>query len=169
MEPEAAARRLEATAKAIEALARGVDGEQARWKPAPEKWSILEVVNHLHDEEREDFRQRLDYTLHRPGERWPKIDPEGWVAARGYAERDLDESLDRFLAERRQSVEWLRGLESPDLDAVYEHPRGRVSAGDLLAAWLAHDLLHVRQLARLRYQHLAAAAHPYRLEYAGEW
>ena len=37
----------------IRALAEGVSDEQARWKPDAESWSILEVVNHLYDEERE--------------------------------------------------------------------------------------------------------------------
>lgn len=169
MDVQAIARRLEATAPAIGALAR-VGDEQARWKPSPGKWSILEVVNHLYDEEREDFRQRLDYTLRHPGEPWPPIDPPGWVAARRYAERDLAESLERFLAERRKSVAWLRGLGAPDLAAGYDHPAaGRITAGDLLAAWAAHDLLHVRQLARLHYQYLEATSRPYAVGYAGGW
>ena len=164
------ASRLEAGAGAIEALVRGVDDAQARWKPAPEKWSIVEVVNHLYDEEREDFRQRLDFTLHRPGEPWPPVDPEGWVAARRYAERELRPSLDAFLEERRRSVEWLRGLESPDWTLAWEHPRaGRLTAGDLLASWIAHDLLHVRQLARLHYQYVESISRPHSVEYAGGW
>lgn len=52
----------------IRALADGVAAAQARWRPDAESWSILEVVNHLADEEREDFRTRLDFILHRPGE-----------------------------------------------------------------------------------------------------
>ena len=59
----------------VGALVQGVSDQQARWKPDPDSWSILEVLNHLLDEEREDFRVRLDYTLHRPGEPWPPIDP----------------------------------------------------------------------------------------------
>ncbi len=69
-------------AERIRMLVDGVDDEQARWKPDAESWSILEVVNHLYDEEREDFRVRLDSMLHRPGENAPPIDPQGWVTAR---------------------------------------------------------------------------------------
>jgi len=86
-------------AQSIRALAGGVLEEQARFKPDPDSWSILEVVNHLLDEEKEDFRVRLDYTLHRPDEEWPPIDPQGWVTAREYNERDLGESL-RFPGRR---------------------------------------------------------------------
>ena len=170
MDVESCALRLEAGAASIAALVRGAEQAQARWKPSPEKWSILEVVNHLYDEEREDFRQRIDFTLHRPGAPWPPIDPEGWVASRRYAERELGPSLEAFLDERRGSVEWLRGLRSPDWSLACDHPRGfRLSAGDLLASWVAHDLLHVRQLARLHYQYVEAVSRPYSVEYAGGW
>ena len=37
-------------------LYQSVSNEQARWKPGKDRWSILEVINHLFDEEREDFR-----------------------------------------------------------------------------------------------------------------
>ena len=78
------------------------------------KWSTLEVVCHLYDEEREDFRQRLDIILHRPEAKWPPIDPVGWVSARKYNERDLAQSLAEFLArgarERAQGSRQARAL-----------------------------------------------------------
>ena len=156
-------------ASVIEHLARGVSDEQARWKPSPEKWSLLEVVNHLCDEERDDFRFRLDATLHRPGEPWPPIDPQGWARERRYNERELGESLKRFLAERSKSVEWLKRLTEPRFDNKYDHPQGRIRAGDLLASWVAHDFLHVRQMARLHWEYLNTTSAPYKTIYAGEW
>ena len=46
---------------------------------------------------------------------------------------------------------------------------GRLSAGDMLTSWAAHDLLHLRQLVELRFAYLARQARPYSLDYAGEW
>lgn len=161
--------RLSGSAGAFESLARAAAGEQARWKPAPEKWSVLEVVNHLYDEERDDFRFRLDSLLHRPEEAWPPIDPQGWAVERKYNEREPGESLERFLEERRKSVEWLKGLKEPRLENRYDHPQGVISAGDLLASWVAHDFLHVRQLARLHWEYLNFTCAPYKTEYAGPW
>jgi hypothetical protein len=161
--------RMRANAGAIAALARGISDAQARWKPAAEAWSLLEVVNHLYDEEREDFRTRLDYVLHRPGEPPPPIDPEGWVTARAYNARDPRESLDAFLRERDASLEWLLSLQGPNWDAEYRAAWGVLRAGDFLSAWLAHDHLHLRQLNELHYAYLAQEAAPYSVEYAGEW
>jgi hypothetical protein len=161
--------RMRANADAIAALASALSDAQARWKPSPEAWSLLEVVNHLYDEEREDFRIRIDYVLHRPGEQPPQIDPQSWVTARGYNQRDPRASLDAFLRERAASLQWLRGLAEPNWDAEYRAPWGVLRAGDLLAAWNAHDHLHIRQLNELHYAYLAQQAAPYSVGYAGEW
>lgn len=157
-------------AERITALVLGVSAEQARWKPTPDDWSILEVINHLYDEEREDFRVRLNLILHAPEQPWPPIDPRGWVTARRYNERDLAESLAGFRAERRQSLAWLHSLAAPDWNAGVPAPwGGTLSAGAMMAAWAAHDLLHLRQLVELQWAHTRRLVAPYSPEYAGEW
>ena len=158
------------TTDSIASLTRDVGPIQARWKPQPDEWSILEVVNHLYDEERDDFRMRLDLTLHHPSTSWPPIDPQGWVVERDYNSRDLQKSLDNFLNERRQSVAWLQSLGAPDWESAHVHPRfGRFTAGQLMSSWLAHDLLHIRQLTQLHWQYLSTVLTTYSTAYAGEW
>jgi hypothetical protein len=50
---------------------------------------------------------------------------------------------------------------------THQHPGlGALRAGDLLAAWCAHDLLHLRQLANVRLALLEQDAAPYSLRYA---
>jgi hypothetical protein len=156
-------------AGAIQALGQGVSDEQARWKPGPDDWSILEVINHLYDEEIEDFRAHLDLILHRPDQPWPGIDPQGWVTARRYNERDLASSLQNLARARQESLAWLQGLAAPDWQAVYRTPFAQMAAGDMLAAWAAHDLLHLRQLVELHWAYTNHLVQPYSLQYAGDW
>ena len=162
-------RELEGGARIIQGLAAGVPASDARVRPAPDAWSIVEVVAHLLDEEREDFRARLDHVLHRPHETWPRIDPAAWVTERGYNERDLAETLGAFLAERERSLAWLAGLAAPDWSRVYEASWGPITAGDLAASWAAHDLLHIRQLVELRRARLLTLTAPHSTTYAGDW
>jgi hypothetical protein len=150
-------------------LASGLTPAEARHKPGPTAWSILEVICHLYDEEREDFRQRLDFILHRPDQPLPPIDPQGWVTARQYNERDLAEMLDQFAAERQRSLDWLKTLSGANWDAVYTNEFGTIRAGDMLSAWVAHDNLHLRQLVELRRERVVAITAPYETIYAGEW
>ena len=162
--------RLRANAAAISALLSGVSAEQARWKPEPKKWSILEVVTHLADEEVEDFRIRVDGTLHQPELAWSPIDPEGWALERRYNEGRLSDVLDRFLASRSKSVAWLADLETPDWSSTHEHPRfGPIQAGDLLTSWVAHDHIHIRQINRLQREFLVTSVSAYSPQYAGRW
>jgi hypothetical protein len=160
---------MRSNAHVIRALVEDCSDHQSRWKPEPTAWSVLEVVNHLLDEEREDFRARIDLVLHRPGEGWFRIDPEGWVVERGYNQRELDASLNAFMAAREASLEWLRGLTSPDWERGYDAPFGPIRAGDFLAAWAAHDLLHTRQLVELKWAYQETWLAPYDVRYAGVW
>lgn len=153
----------------IRALVAGVTAEEARYRPAPESWSILEVICHLYDEEREDFRQRLDIMLHRPTEALPDIDPQGWVTSRQYNERDLGEMLEKFAEERARSLVWLKGLTEPNWETEYSNQYGSMKAGEMFAAWVAHDNLHIRQLVELRRARLVNLTAPYDVGYAGEW
>lgn len=161
---------LRRNARVVAALVSAVGDEQARWRPHPDKWSILEVVSHLADEEVEDFRARVDAALNRPNDQWKPIDPEGWVAARRYNEGNLVEQTERFLTSRAETVSWLEGLHVPDWDVAYDHPRfGPIRAGDLLTAWVAHDHIHIRQINRLQREFLVTEASRYSPRYAGPW
>jgi len=158
---------LEDSAKKIEILLEGVLEEQSKWKPTPEKWSILEVINHLYDEEKDDFRKRLDLTLHTPYDNWPGIDPEAWVISHEYNKKDFQQSVKNFFDERKKSIEWLSTLSAPDWKQVHQHPSiGPLSAADLLAAWAAHDFLHLKQLSDLRARYLNVLARPHSTKYA---
>ena len=160
--------RLARGAEPIRALVADMDDAEARWRMPSGGWSILEVICHLRDEETDDFRQRLRLTLEDPEKPWPPMDPQAWVTERRYQERSLKPELLLFLAERKKSLDWLRGLKAPDWSRKHTHPRlGSMAAGDLLAAWVAHDLLHVRQIARIQYEHARTEAAPYRPDYAG--
>jgi hypothetical protein len=140
---------------------------QARWKPDPETWSVLEVINHLADEEVEDFRALLDLILHAPARPLPSIDPMGWVTARDYNARALTPSVQRFMSERQRSLAWLRELDAPDWEAAVQMSHGEMRAGDVVASWVAHDQWHIQQLVQIRRAYLAERAKPYRTAYAG--
>lgn len=160
---------LENSTEIIRALLSGVTQAEARHKPDAESWSILEVVCHLYDEEREDFREHLDFILHRQNEEWHRIDPVGWVTERKYNEQDFANAQEKFFAERRKSMEWLKGLMNANWETTYTSQFGSMKAGDMFASWAAHDNLHIRQLVELRRLRIGLITKPYDIQYAGEW
>lgn len=160
---------LERHALVFRSLLNDLSPAEITWRPAPEKWCPLEVVCHLYDEEREDFRARIRSTLESPDAPWPKIDPAAWVVERNYQEQDLSSTLRGFLEEREHSLAWLRAQDHASWTNAYIHPKvGPVSCELLLTNWVAHDLHHIRQLVNLRYAYLKAHT-TVPLDYAGNW
>jgi len=160
---------LERNRRVFENLFRHKQKEEYLWRPAPEKWCLLEILCHLYDEEKEDFRARTKHTLETPKEPLPQIDPQGWVISRKYIEQDYGEKLNQFLKEREQSLEWLRSLSKPAWENYHKHPKfGKMTARMFLANWLAHDYLHIRQILNLKFQYLKNLTNE-DLTYAGNW
>lgn len=169
MKPREIINQLNSNAVVFENLLVNISPEKIYWKPSEDKWCMLEIVNHLYDEEREDFKARLKKILNEDPD-WSPIDPEGWVKSRKYMEKDFEVVLKEFLNERKVSVDWLNNLEVPDWNIKAVHPKfGEFHAYPMLCNWLAHDYLHIRQIIRLKYQMLEAGLNSGELDYAGQW
>ncbi len=154
----------------LAALLEGVGVQDARRRSPEGAWSIVEIVCHLCDEEREDFPSRLRALLEDPQRDWPPIDPEGWAVTRRYIERDPGERLVAFTAMRERNMEWVRAwADAADWGRMKRHPLGDLHAGDLLAAWCDHDLLHARQVLKRLHELTQRDAGVYSTLYAGEW
>lgn len=176
---------LARTPGAVRAMLEGIDDADARWRPSPEHWSIVEIVNHMADEDADDFVPRLEATLRDPAAAWAPIDPPAAARERRYNDRALAPSLDHFAAVRTSSLNWLAAAipapaggaggpgapeQGPDWGRAYQHPSiGPIHAGDLLASWVAHDHLHLRQLAKRLFQLVERDAGGFSTRYAGEW
>jgi DinB family protein len=160
---------LQNSTEMIRALLVGITQEEAQLKPTPASWSILEVVCHLYDIEREDFREHLDFILHRQNEEYHVIDPQAWIKERNYNEQNLQAMKEQFFSERQKSLKWLKGVSNSDWDITYVSEYGSVSAGEMFTCWVAHDNLHIRQFVELRRTRIETITKPYPLEYAGDW
>lgn len=143
--------------------------EECLWKPNINSWCLLEVVCHLYDEEREDFRGRVKHTLETPNVPLPMFDQIAWVKDRKYIEQDYTQMVAKLLAERNNSIIWLQSLKNPPWKNAYNHPKlGLLSSEHFLANWLAHDFLHIRQIISLQFHYLKQNSKN-ELAYAGTW
>src|SRR5215510_7021047 len=153
----------------LDALLSGLDDEAARTRPAPDEWSPVEIVCHLRDEETEDFGARVRVILEGAVE-FSKIDPERWAVERRYREASLPEALEAFRRRRQDSLQLLAAAASDALPLRASRPLGRLgplSGLDLVAAWVAHDRIHLAQLAGTLARNWASRWAPLRSEYAG--
>jgi hypothetical protein len=139
------------------------------WRESENKWNLLEILCHLYDEERDDFRSRVKSVLEKPSVDFKPIDPEGWVNSRKYGEQNYSDKLTDFLYERDNSIEWLQQLQNPKWDNAYVHQKfGPLTAKMFLYNWLAHDYLHIRQIIRIKYSYFKSVSGE-NFQYAGNW
>src|SRR5690349_14803700 len=163
-------REMTQSTEIIHAMLNGLSQADAQVKKSPRVWSILEVTCHLYDEEREDFRKRLQFILDDQEGIWPPITPFQWVITRKYNEQNFNKMQTKFFKEREISLVWLKTLKNTDWDIRYQVKKDRIiSAGEMFASWVAHDNLHIRQLTELRRRLIEQKTKPYKIGYAGDW
>lgn len=162
-------RQLDLNKGAFEKLLTVTEPEQALWKPAPDKWCLLEIICHLVDEEAFDFRTRVNTALYPDKYPFVSIDPVGWVTEKRYMEQDYEDKVNEWLDEREKSLHWLQSLNAPNWQSHLTHPDlGNMSAMRFLANWLAHDHIHIRQILKVKQAYLAHITGE-NLSYAGNW
>ena len=146
---------------------QGADVELLRDRETEKRWSPLEILAHLRDEETEDFGHRARAAVE-DREITIQIDPLRWVIERRYNEMDPGAVFLDFSGKRVDSCHWLSGLSLDDLQKTVDHPQlGRFRAGDFIAAWRMHDLLHLRQFAQAMAVLTARRLAGWRVDYAG--
>jgi len=148
-------------------LLGGLDAAAWRARPAPAEWAPVEIVCHLRDEETEDFGARVR-VIAEGGQRFAPIDPERVAIERRYGDDDAPRALAAFRERRDASLAFLASLAPERLHGAVERPSGGALSGlDLLAAWVAHDRLHLVQLAATLARGWADRWAPLRVDYAG--
>ncbi|MCH2135562.1 MAG: DinB family protein [Phycisphaerales bacterium] len=160
--------RLEAFPAMLGPLLNLFDEADLHWSPDHGGWCATQIMGHLLCEERQDFGPRLARLLENPRQAWDPIDPDAAVEQGNWA--DVPATLESFSQARASSVKWLRTLDVEAMGTIKTHPRfGSMSGGDLMAAWTAHDALHLRQLARRLHELAVRDGLPFDASYAGDW
>lgn len=141
---------LKNTPEILETLLDDLSEDEAVWKPARDRWSIAEVMEHLSHVEGHGFRSRIDAMIGGTRPILPTYDQEALSAAGQYSGRDMEESFEHWRDQRETNVEFLLTLKDDDGKREGVHEKfGTITVGDLLNEWAFHDLGHVRQIVEL--------------------
>ena len=128
----------------------GLSPQQLRQPERPGKWSVAQVLQHLADSEIVTaWRIRLILAQDRPP--LTGYDQDLWADRLGYADADPLAALELFTVVRRANLRLHERATPEDLNRVGLHvERGEESIGHLRRLAAGHDLLHRRQIERIR-------------------
>jgi hypothetical protein len=147
---------LRGTPTALRHAVSGLTPEQLSRAEAPGKWSVREVVQHLADAELVGaFRFRMVLAHDAPS--LPGYDQDAWAERLNYREADCEAALGDFASLRGANLRLLGRATPVDLERVMVHSeRGNESLQYMIRMYAGHDLVHLRQIARIR-QSIGAA------------
>jgi hypothetical protein len=134
------------TAAKLKKTIHGLTPKQLKWKPAPDKWSIAEILAHLADAEIvASWRMRL--IVGSSGTTIQPFDQDVWASVFQYGKRDAKQSLEVFRTLRENNLLMLKALPKEAWDNYGMHmERGKETIAHLARMFAGHDTNHVRQV-----------------------
>jgi len=137
----------------IAASVSGLSEKVLRYKSAPDKWSILEIMAHLADMEiLYAYRMRQMVADEKPV--IAPIDQDHWAARLGYLQESLPELVALYGLNRHHNLNLLRRLKPENFDKGAFHPelQRNVTLADYLQMMVRHGPNHLAQIESLKKQ-----------------
>jgi hypothetical protein len=155
---------LERTPHTLRAMLAGLPSAWTDSTEGPETWSPYIIVGHLVHGERADWLVRAQVILAQgPERRFAPVDR--FAQFHESQGKSLAGLLDEFAHLRAENLATLAGWRLTDAQLALEgeHPAfGVVTLRQLLSTWVAHDLGHVAQIARVMAKQYREAVGPWR-------
>jgi DinB family protein len=132
----------------LAACLAGQTAARLRQRPLPDKWSVVEIVAHLAEDEISAswrYRQMLEHD----GVALGPFDQETWATLGSYESWDPADALAMFRLLRAANLRLLRSLNAEQRQRHGVHAeRGRMTVDDLARHMAGHDRNHLEQIQR---------------------
>jgi len=133
----------------IAELLGNVPAEKLTARPAPDKWSVTEILAHLAEDEIATawrYRQMVEHS----GIALAGFDQDLWANLGNYAARDGHDSLALFRLLREANLHFLRALTPEQWECFGVHAeRGRITVRELANHMVGHDANHIAQIQKI--------------------
>jgi hypothetical protein len=130
-------------------LLSGVSDDILHRRPAPGKWSIVEIIAHLAEDELSSswrYRQMIEHD----GVALLGFDQELWSRLGDYSSWTARDALDMFRLLRLANVTLLSRLTAAEWERSGVHSeRGSMTVRSLAAHMTGHDRNHIEQIKRI--------------------
>jgi hypothetical protein len=137
------------TAAKLKKSIQGLSPKQVKWRPAPAKWSIAEIIAHLADAEIVGG-WRMRSIIGEDGITIQPYDQDAWSSVFQYQKRDTKRSLETFRVLRESNLAMLKEI-SPE---IWENhgmhlERGKETVSRVVRMFAGHDTNHLLQVEQI--------------------
>jgi hypothetical protein len=137
------------TPRQLARLLQGAAVSKLRKRPAPDKWSVGEILAHLAESEIV-VSWRVRAILGAPGTSIQSFDQDAWVAAGHYAQRHPLKSMEQFHSLREANLELYNSLDPGQWKHHGMHAeRGKETVEHIVRLMAGHDINHAKQIASI--------------------
>jgi uncharacterized damage-inducible protein DinB len=154
---------LERTPRVIESLAKDLPPQWSQVNEGPETWNVYDVIGHLIHGETTDWIARMDIILQQGEDRaFPPF--QRFAMFEESKGKTLNQLIEEFALVRNQNLNILKSkqLTEEQLGLKGIHPKfGEVTLRQLLSTWVAHDMGHLAQMARVIAKQYKSEAGPW--------
>ena len=155
---------LERTPRTLRATLAGLSPAWTDATEGPDTWSPYVIVGHLIHAERTDWIPRARIILAQGADR--RFAPyDRFAQFRESQGKSMMDLLEEFAQLRAENLATLAGWRLTEAQLAWqgEHPEfGAVTLRQLLSCWVAHDLGHIAQTARVMAKQYREAVGPWR-------
>jgi hypothetical protein len=143
---------LAATPAALKEALRGVPKKLLLFTPAPGKWSIMEILCHMRDMEREAYLERYTRILAEPEPSLPDVNGDALAIERDYRGQKAADILRDWMRLRRESLRLLKKAKPEQWRRAGIHETmGRVTIDELVARHASgNDSAHLAQIDAIK-------------------
>ena len=145
-------RTLNETPVRLKAALKGLTKKAALARPAPGKWSILEIVCHLRDMEAEAYLKRYSRILAEDNPTLPDIDGDTIAIERDYRSQSVAAALRDWSKARKENLRLLKKVKGAQWERVGTHETaGPLTLETLLRRHaVGNDEAHLGQIEGIR-------------------
>ena len=119
------------------------------YKPAPDKWSIKEIVIHITDSEINGY-VRFRKTIAENGSEITPYDQDAWAEQLHYSSRSIDTNMELFRLIRVLNYSLLIGIPEETWSNNIMHPeRGKINLKEHLKIYTDHVKVHINQMKKV--------------------
>lgn len=137
------------TNKKLARLIKGVSTGKLRKRPAPDRWSVAEILAHLADVEIV-IGWRMRSILGDPGTAVQAYDQNAWVISGHYEKREPRKSVEIHRVLREANLALLKSLTPVQWKHYCQHAeRGQESIEHIVRMVAGHDVNHIHQIERI--------------------